>query len=114
MPTSDILSRIAAVLMMISAAWNGLVALLWILALIWLLVGVLWFVPLFLALVEMGLAITLLVLGHNRGAISGPIIGIIVSMCNFNFFALTIDLLALMLVIGGYVSRAQEARADLC
>lgn len=113
MATSDILSRIAAVLMLLSAAWNSLISMMWILALIWVLVGFIWFIPLILALVEIALAITFLVLGHNKGAIAGPIIGIIVSMCNFNFFALMIDAFALMLVIGGYVSRAQEERANL-
>lgn len=111
MPTSDILTRIGALLMMVSAAWNGVISFLWILSLIWFLVGFLWFVPLFIALAEGVLALVFLALGHNKAAIAGPLLGMCASVCNFNFIGIMIDFCAIALIVGGYISRAQEDKA---
>lgn len=113
MATSDILTRIGAVLMIFSALWNGVVSLFFILTMIWVLVGLFWFIPLFLAFVNVCLAVAYLVLGHNKASAVGPLLGMMISLCNLNVFGFMLDMIVLAVMIGGYVARASEDKADL-
>jgi hypothetical protein len=110
MRVSDLLTRLAAALTLITSLWNVVVAAMWVLSFWWLLVGFLWLVPLVLAISNLGLALVSLVKGHHRAALGLPLLGLFVSLCNFNFIAMFMDLLILGLMIGGYVARSTEER----
>ncbi len=108
MPASDILARLGGFMMIISSMWNGLLSLFWILAMVWVCIGVIWLVPLVLAVVVFGIGIASLALGHQKWTIAGPILSMIVSMCNFNIFGLMFDFVALGLMAGSMFQRQQE------
>jgi hypothetical protein len=110
MRVSDLLTRLAALLTLITSAWNVVVAVLWILSFWWLLVGFLWLIPLVLALANIVLAFVSLVRGHHRAALGLPLLGLFVGLCNFNFIAMFMDLLILGLMISGYAARSSEER----
>lgn len=112
MRTSDILTRIGGFLMLLSAAMNAVMSLMWIGVMIWFLVGVLWFVPLLLAALHAVFGIVYLVVGHHKLAIVGPLLGLCISVLNFNWLAGAIELGNLVLQIGSYVARSKEAAAD--
>jgi hypothetical protein len=111
MRNSDLIVRISAFLTLFSAMWNGLMCFTWILSLIWVLIGLLWFIPLILVLVQFVLAIVFLVTGHNKGVVAAPLIGLFVSMCNFNIFGGMLEVLNLCLMIASYVMRSNEDAA---
>lgn len=110
MRVSDLLTRLAAALTLITSIWNVVVAAIWILSFWWLLVGFLWLIPLALAVVNLGLALFSLVKGHHRAALGLPLLGLFVSLCNFNFIAMFMDLLILGVMIAGYVAHSSEER----
>lgn len=110
MRASDLLTRLAGVLMLVTSAWNVVMAILWFLSLFWALIGILWLIPMVLALLNLIFAIFTIVGGHHRFSVAGPLVGLFVSLCNFNFLAMFLDLLVLGLVIAGYVARSSEDR----
>jgi uncharacterized membrane protein len=110
MRNSDLLARIGGLLMLFSASWNVVSAVGWILLLIWFLVGALWLIPLALAIVQLGLALASVVFGNHRAVVFGPLIGLFVSLCNFNFPAMMLELLNLGLMFGSSVARSAEER----
>lgn len=112
MRTSDILTRVGGFLMLLSAAMNAFMSLMWIGFMIWFLVGVLWFVPLLLAAVHAVLGIVYLVVGHNKLAIVGPLLGLCISVLNFNWLGGALELGNLCLQIGSYLARSKEQQAE--
>lgn len=110
MRNSDLLARLGGMLMLASACWNVAWSVGWIFALIWFLVGALWLVPLVLAVVQVGLALASLVFGNHRAVVLGPLLGLFVSLCNFNLPAMMLELLNLGLMVGSSVARAAEDR----
>jgi hypothetical protein len=108
MRNSDLLARIGGFVMLVSAFWNVVVAAGWVLALIWVLVGALWLVPLGLALFELGIAVASIVFGYSRAGVAAPLIGLFVSLCNLNPVAMLLELLNLVLMIGAAVARSIE------
>ena len=113
MATSDILTRVGSLTMMLAAFWNGMVSMFFIATMIWILVGFFWFIPLVLAVLQVCLALTFMVIGHNKASGVGPLLGMVISLCNLNFFGFALDVIGLGLMIGGYVARASEDKANL-
>lgn len=111
MRNSDLLVRISSFLMLFSALWNGILCLVWIAMLIWVLVGLLWFIPLIAVMVQFALSILFLVTGHNKAVAVGPLLGLFASMCNFNFFGGMLEVVNLCLMIASYVMRSNEDQA---
>lgn len=111
MPVSDILARIAGMMMVMSSMLNGLWSLIWVGSLIWVCVGVFWFVPMFLALVVAGIGVAMMVLGHQQWGIAGPVLSLVASFCNFNVMGVMFDMVTLALMIGSLVMRNQENAA---
>lgn len=110
MRNSDLLARMGGALMAGSALWNVLVAATWVMSLLWFVVGLLWLVPLALAVLQLMVAGVTVVGGHNRLAVFGPLVGMFVSLCNLNFLAVMLELLNLGLMLGASVARAAEER----
>jgi hypothetical protein len=108
MPTHDILARVSAVLSIFAAMWNGVVAILYVAMLIWFLVGALWFIPLFLAVVEGIAAVAILVVGFKKPNIAVPALGLFISLCCFNFIGMMLEVLSLGLQIGAFMSYNAE------
>jgi len=113
MQTSDILTRISGLVMLLSALWNGVYAFLLFISLIWVCVGAWWLVPMVLAVVQFCLGIGMMAMGHNvRPLAFSPFLGLLVSLCNLNFMAMFMDLVAIGLGIGGYVTYEVEDDDD--
>ncbi len=109
MRNSDVLARVAAVIELMSVLFNLLLAFVWFISLIWVLVGVLWGLLGLVALVEAGIAVFILVRGASPLGIAGPVIGLVVSLCNFNFFlGVGAEVIVLCLLIGALVMRSNE------
>ena len=103
MQTSDLLTRIAGGIMIVAAVWNCIVAVLYFVSLVWVCVGVWWLVPLLLSLVQIGLGIGTIIKGHHMRPLAfAPFFGLLVSICNLNFCALFIDVIAIGLGLGGW------------
>lgn len=115
MQTHDILSRVSAILSMMAALWNGLVATLYIAMLIWFLVGFLWFVPMFLVVLEGLAALAILIIGFRKPNPVVPLVGMFVSLCCFNVLAGMLELLSLGLQISAFIAynSAQKAGSDM-
>jgi hypothetical protein len=111
MRNSDLVVRISSFLMLFSAMWNGAMCLLWIAIMIWVLVGVLWFLPLLAVVVQFALAVLFLVTGHNKAVAIAPLLGLFASVCTFNLLVGGLELMNLALMIGSYVMRANEDAA---
>lgn len=112
MRTSDLLTRFAGFFLLITSLWNIGVAALWVITYMWLLFGFLWVIPLVLALCNLVLAIVLVAFGHNRFSLAGPLLGLFIGLCNFNFLAMFFDLMALGLMLGSYAANATEGVQD--
>ncbi|MEZ4239948.1 MAG: hypothetical protein R3F59_28115 [Myxococcota bacterium] len=110
MRNSDLLARLGGLLMLVSAAWNVVAAVAWILSFFLFLVGFLWVIPLVLAFVQIGIALVSLAFGNHRAVVAGPLIGLFVSLCNLNVPAMMLELLNLGLMVGSSVARAAEDR----
>ena len=113
MRNSDLLARIGGVLMAVASFWNVMAAVGWVLAFWWLLFGLLWLVPLGLALLELLFAVVLVVFGHKgfgRMAWMGPLVGLFVSLCNLNFLAMMLELVNLVVMSAAAVARSAEDR----
>jgi hypothetical protein len=108
---SDLIVRIASFLTLLSATWNGVLCVLWIAVMIWVLVGVLWFVPLLAVMAQFTLALVFLVVGHNKAVVVVPLLGLFASVCTFNFFGGALEVVNLCLMIASYVMRANEDQA---
>ena len=108
MRTSDQLARLSGAILGITSLWNVGVSALWVLAYWWMIVGLLWLVPLALGLVNLALSLFSVARGHHRLALAGPCVGLFVSLCNFNFLSMFIDLLGFALMLGASVARSTE------
>lgn len=111
MRNSDLLARILGGLTLLSSLWNLFMSGLWFLGFVLLLVGVLWLVPMGLAVLQLVLAVLNLVVGYNKGVIASPLIGMFVSLCNFNVFGFGLELVNLGLAVGSMMSRTAEDKA---
>jgi hypothetical protein len=111
MRNSDLTARIGAGLELMAVLFNLLVAFMWFISLVWVLVGLFWALVGLMALVEAAIAVFVLVKGYTPLGIAGPVIGIGVSVCNFNFMGGGLEAFALVLMIVGLVLRGQEDAA---
>ena len=111
MRNSDVAARIGAAVEVIAILFNLLAAFLWFISFIWVLIGLLWGLVALVALVQGAIALFVMVKGYSPVGIAGPLLGIGVSLCNFNFFAGSIEVLVLLLMIGALVLRGQEDAA---
>ena len=113
MDTGDVLYRVSGGAMVLSGLFNGILSFIWFLSLVWVCVGVLWLVPLVLAAANVGVGIMMLVTGKQyRLTAFAPFFGLIASICNFNMFGGMLDLVAVGLGIGGFVTAQQNALED--
>ena len=96
MANHDIVARVGAVISMMAAVWNMFVSFVWIITLIWFLVGAMWFIPLILAALQIVGAVAVLVVGQHKATPLVPVVGLFVSVCNFNFLAGALEVIALM------------------
>ena len=108
MPVSDLLARMGGLIMVLASMWNGFLSLIWILAMVWVCIGVIWLVPLVLAVGVFAIGVASMVLGHQKWTIAGPILSMVVSVCNFNVFGFFLDVIALMMMGGSLYMRQQE------
>jgi hypothetical protein len=113
MLASDLLARIGGLMMVGSSLWNGLMSFIWFFSLIWVCVGMLWLIPMVLAIVVFGMGVATMALGHQKWAVAGPVISLIVSICNFNIFCIMLDLVSLGLIAGSLFQRQQEEAQGL-
>jgi len=105
MQTSDILTRISGLVMVLAALWNGVFAFLLFISMIWVCVGAWWLIPMVLAVIEFCLGVAMMALGDKvRPLAFSPFLGLVVSLCNLNFMALFMDLVAIGLGVGGFVT----------
>lgn len=111
MRNSDLVVRVGAGLELMAVLFNLLVAFMWFITMIWVLVGLLWAVVGLVALVEGGLAVFTMVKGSSPVAFVGPILGLGVSLFNFNVMGGGLEVFVLVLMIVGMVLRGQEDAA---
>ena len=90
---------------------NGFLSLMWVGVMIWVCVGVLWFVPMIFAVIVFGIGVALMIMGHQQWGIVGSILALITSFCNFNVMGVMMDVLNLALMIGSIVVRKQDDEA---
>jgi hypothetical protein len=110
--TSDLLARIGAAIELVAVMFNLFLAFVWFISLIWVLVGLLWALLGLVVLVEGALALFVLIKGYSPVGIVGPLIGLVASAFNFNFFfGDGIELIVLVLMIFALVLRGQEDAA---
>ena len=103
MQTSDLLTRIAGGVMIIGAIWNFIFAVIQILLMIWICIGAWWIVPAILSIVQIAAGVFAIAKGHSlRPLAFAPFLGLVVSLCNLNFCALFIDVIAIGLGLGGW------------
>lgn len=112
MRNSDLTARIAAGVELLAVLFNLILAFVWFLSLIIALIGVLWGLVGLVAVVEAVIAVFILVKGYSPVGIAGPLIGIGVSLCNFNLVGGAMEVLVLALMIGSLVLRGQEDAAE--
>jgi len=108
MPASDLLARLGGFLMVMSSLWNGFLSLIWILAMVWVCIGVIWLIPLVMAVCVFCIGVASMVMGHQKWTIAGPILSLIVSVCNFNVMGFMLDIVTLGLMGGSIMMRQQE------
>lgn len=112
MRNSELIMRIAAAVELVAVLFNLFMAFIWFISLIWVLIGLLWGLIALAAVVEACVAVFVIVRGYSPFALAGPILGMIVSVCNFNlFFGLGIEMIVLVLFIVAMVLRGQEDAA---
>ena len=113
MDTGDALYRASGGVMVLSGLFNALAAFFWFISLVWVCVGVFWLIPLAIALTEVGVGILMLVTGRKfKLTAFMPLLGLVASVCNFNFMGGMLDLVAIGLGIGGFVAAGQAAELD--
>ena len=111
MPVSDVLARVAGLLMVVSGLWNGFMSLLYILLMVWVCVGIFWLVPLLLAIAGFAFGVAALALGHQKWLLAGPLLCLVASVFNFNFIGVMLDVCSLGLMIASFTTRNQEDAA---
>lgn len=109
---SDLMARIAAGVEIMAVLFNLVLAFIWFISFVLLLVGIAWGLVALVALIEGIIAVFVIVKGYSPAGIVGPILGIGVSVCNFNFFGGMIELVVLMLMVGALVVRNNEIAAE--
>lgn len=108
MDTGDVLYRVSGGAMVLSGLFNGLMSLVWVLSFIWVCIGVLWLIPLALAVCNVIVGVLMLATGRQfKLAAFAPVMGLISSVCNFNIMGGVLDVTALGLGIGGFVAGNQ-------
>lgn len=113
MRNSDLSARIAAGIELFAIAINLFLAFIWFLSLVWVLVGVLWAGLGLVLLVEGAIAVVVLIRGYSPLGLAGPIVGMLCSLCNFNFFfGVSMEMVVLVLMIVAMVMRNQEDAAE--
>ncbi|MCA9492104.1 MAG: hypothetical protein KC621_19360 [Myxococcales bacterium] len=112
MKNSDLMARIAAGVEIMAVLFNLVLAFIWFISFVLLLVGIAWGLVALVALVEGALALFVVFKGYSPVGIVGPLLGIGVSICNFNFFGGMIEMVVLMLMIGALVVRNNEIAAE--
>ena len=101
--TADLLFRIAGVLIVVSGMWNTVLSGIFFLSLIMVCVGVFWIIPAFLAVMEVAVGIVMIATGKQYRLLAfTPALGLVISLLNFNFIGITLDVLALGLGIAAY------------
>jgi len=108
MPASDILARLGGLLMVMSSLWNGFLSLVWILAMVWVCIGVIWLIPLVMAVGVFCIGVASMALGYQKWTIAGPLMSMVVSICNFNVLGFFLDIVTLGLMGGSMMMRQQE------
>ncbi len=112
MRTQDVLVRVASLLTVFAALWNILMSGIWFLSLVWVLIGIMWLVPMALAVVEILLACGMLIVGFNRAAPVVPLLGMFISVCNFNIIGFGLELMALLLMVGAIAVHMSAEKAE--
>lgn len=112
MKNSDLIARIGAGIELMAVLFNLGMSFLWFISFIWVLVGVLWGFVGLVAVVEACIAVFVLIKGYSPVGLAGPLVGLFVSLCNFNFMGGTIELMALGLLVGALVMRGNETAAE--
>ena len=113
MQTSDILTRASGGVMMLAAIWNGIFAFFMFAATILMCVGVWWLVPFCMAFIEFFVGLAMVIMGHKVRPIAfSPFFGLIVSLANLNFMGLFMDMVAIGLGVGGFVTYDAELNED--
>lgn len=111
--TGDVLYRVSGGMMVLSGLWNALMSGLLFLSLIMFCVGIFWLIPLLLSLCNIGIGIAMIVLGRKVPPFAfAPMLGVIASICNMNFFGITLDILAVAFGIGGFVAASNQRELD--
>ena len=109
MDTSDVLYRVSGGMTLLSGLFNGLLSAIWFLSMIWVCVGVFWLIPMAIALAQVLLGGLMLATGKQfKLTAFVPMLGIVASMCNFNFFGSVLDIVAICLGIGGFATYNQN------
>lgn len=109
---SDLMARIAAGVEIMAVLFNLVLAFIWFIGFVWVLVGLAWALVGLVALVEGVIAVFVIVKGYSPAGIVGPLLGLGVSICNFNFFGGMIEMVVLMLMVGALVVRNNEIAAE--
>lgn len=107
MSRSAILARAGALAMGLAATWNIGVSTLRLVSMPWL--GLLWLLPIALAIPVVLLALVVVIAGARRSTIAGPLLGAAVSLMSLNPFALVLDGIALAAMVGAAMARRREA-----
>lgn len=111
--TGDVLYRVSGGVMVLSGLWNALMSGLLFLSLIMFCVGIFWLIPLLLSFCNIGIGIAMIVLGRKVPPFAfAPFLGMIASLCNMNFLGITLDLVAVGLGIGGFVTASNQRTLD--
>jgi len=87
---------------------NLLLSMLWFASLVMMVVGLFWALVAFGALVEGGIALFVLFNGYSPVGIAGPLLGLAVSLCNFNLVSGSFEMFALALMTASLMSGDDE------
>ena len=94
---STILYRITGALLILTSLVNILFSALWVLSLIWVLVGVIRLIPLLVSIIELRIGVAMVMHGdRHRFTALAPILSPLSSVMNFNLLGLLLDILAIL------------------
>jgi hypothetical protein len=111
MPVSDVLARVAGLLIMVSGLWNAFMSMILMGSLLVICIGVFWLVPMLLAVAGFAFGVAALALGHQKWLLAGPLLCLVASVFNFNIIGVVLDVCSLGLMIASFTTRNQEDAA---
>ncbi len=111
MPTHDLLTRIAAAVSLLATVYNLFLTLVFFAVFIWVAVGLCWSLVAVVLLLEGVVAIALLITGYRPWGFAVPILGVICSLCNFNFIGVILEVVSLILLAAA-ASQANTAQNE--